>query len=100
MLLKPDVIIQTKRTNVIVKEHKGLRDDTHTVGGWSSSSTNGWKLGLGGGTATLRPDLDLRGSWNKKQTQSMLIYQITASILLQLPPDTKLALTRTSQVTG
>lgn len=64
-------------------------DDTHTVGGWSSSSTNGWKLGLGGGTATLRPDLDLRGNWNQKQTQSM-IYQITASILLQLPPDTKL----------
>lgn len=37
---------------------------THTAGGWSSSSTNGWKLGLGGGTATLRPDRDFRGSWN------------------------------------
>lgn len=32
---------------------------THIVGGWSDSSTNGWKVGLGGGGGiTVCPNLD------------------------------------------
>lgn len=39
-----------------------LLEITHIVGGWSDSSTNGWKVGLGGGGAiTVCPNLDFWG---------------------------------------
>lgn len=61
--------------------HFRSSDETHTAGGWLSSSTNGWKVGTGGGTATLRPDLDFRGNWNETWQFLPFTLQITSSSL-------------------
>lgn len=38
---------------------------THIVGGWSDSSTNGWKVGLGGGGAiTVCPNFVFWGNYD------------------------------------
>lgn len=48
-----------------------VHSDTHIVGGWSDSSTNGWNVGLGGGGAmTARPNTDFWGIYDKYKLNS------------------------------